>query len=40
MDVRTLVDAGPLIRWLNAGDQWHEWSVSALAGRRGNIAHL
>jgi predicted nucleic acid-binding protein len=35
MDVKTLVDAGPLIGWLNAGDQWHEWSVAALASRRG-----
>jgi len=35
MDVKTLVDAGPLVGWFNAGDQWHEWSVEALKGRRG-----
>ncbi len=28
MQVRTLVDAGPLIGWLNASDQWHDWNVS------------
>ncbi|MEO5960324.1 MAG: PIN domain-containing protein [Opitutaceae bacterium] len=28
--VRYLVDAGPLIGWLNRRDQWHEWSVQAL----------
>jgi predicted nucleic acid-binding protein len=37
MDVRTIVDAGPLIGWLNAGDQWHEWSVTALSARRGPL---
>lgn len=37
MDVKTLVDAGPLIGWLNAGDQWHEWSVAALENRRGTL---
>jgi predicted nucleic acid-binding protein len=35
MEIETIVDAGPLIGWFNAGDQWHEWSVSALSGRRG-----
>jgi predicted nucleic acid-binding protein len=35
MDVKTLVDAGPLIGWLNAGDQWHNWSVATLRTRRG-----
>ena len=34
MDVETIVDAGPLIGWLNAGDQWHEWSISMLGPRR------
>ena len=29
-DVRYLVDAGPLIGWLNQRDQWHAWSVRAL----------
>ena len=37
MDVKTLVDAGPLIGWLNAGDQWHEWSVATLKSRRGSL---
>jgi predicted nucleic acid-binding protein len=31
MQVRTLVDAGPLIGWLNASDQWHDWSVAVLS---------
>ncbi|MEO6568151.1 MAG: DNA-binding protein [Opitutaceae bacterium] len=38
MDVKTLVDAGPLIGWLNEGDQWHGWSVAALESR-GGILH-
>lgn len=33
----TLVDAGPLIGWFNANDQWHEWSVATLSGRRGAL---
>jgi predicted nucleic acid-binding protein len=37
MEVNTIVDAGPLIGWLNAGDQWHEWSVSTLSSRRGPL---
>ena len=37
MDVKTIVDAGPLIGWLNAADQWHEWSVAALTARRGPL---
>lgn len=37
MEVRTVVDAGPLIGWFNAADQWHEWSVSALSARRGPL---
>jgi len=35
MEVKTLVDAGPLIGWFNATDQWHAWSVGALRRRRG-----
>lgn len=35
MDVDTLVDAGPLIGWFNAGDQWHHWSVETLRARSG-----
>ncbi len=34
MDVETIVDAGPLIGWLDRGDQWHQWSVRALSARR------
>ncbi len=37
MEITTLVDAGPLIGWLNATDQWHEWSVATLSARRGPL---
>lgn len=37
MDVKTLVDAGPLIGWFNASDQWHGWSVEALRSRQGAL---
>lgn len=37
MEIKTIVDAGPLIGWLNAADQWHEWSVAALSVRRGTL---
>ena len=37
MEIRTIVDAGPLIGWLNENDQWHEWSVAALTARRGPL---
>jgi hypothetical protein len=37
MEIRTIVDAGPLIGWLNEDDQWHEWSVAALSARRGSL---
>jgi hypothetical protein len=37
MEVQTLVDAGPLIGWLNASDQWHSWSVSTLGKVKGPI---
>jgi predicted nucleic acid-binding protein len=37
MEVRTIVDAGPLIGWLNATDQWHRWSVSVLQKVKGPI---
>lgn len=32
--VETIVDAGPLIGWLDAGDQWHRWSAQVLGERR------
>jgi len=35
MAVDTIVDAGPLVGWLNGSDQWHEWSRQALSRRRG-----
>ena len=37
METRTIVDAGPLVGWFNAADQWHEWSVAALSSRRGPL---
>jgi predicted nucleic acid-binding protein len=37
MEIKTIVDAGPLIGWLNEDDQWHEWSVAALSARRGPL---
>ena len=37
MRVQVLVDAGPLIGWLNAADQWHAWSVSVLSEVRGPL---
>lgn len=37
MEVRCLVDAGPLIGWLNASDQWHDWAVKTLSGIRGPL---
>ncbi len=37
MEIRTIVDAGPLIGWFNLADQWHEWSVAALSARRGPL---
>ncbi len=29
-----IADTGPLIGWINARDQWHEWSVGVLAALR------
>ena len=37
MEIRTIVDAGPLVGWLNAADQWHEWSIAALSACRGPL---
>ncbi len=37
MDVKTIVDAGPLVGWFNKADTLHEWSVAALSGRRGAL---
>ncbi|MBV9126768.1 MAG: DNA-binding protein [Verrucomicrobia bacterium] len=37
MEIKTIVDAGPLIGWLNACDQWHAWSVTTLSARRGPL---
>ena len=37
MEIRTIVDAGPLIGWLNADDRCHAWSLAALSARRGRL---
>ena len=37
MEIKTIVDTGPLIGWLNAADQWHQWSVSLLSTQRGPL---
>lgn len=37
MEIKTIVDAGPLIGWFNAADQWHQWSVKVLSERRGPL---
>lgn len=37
MEPETIVDAGPLIGWLNKADQWHDWSVAVLSARRGPL---
>jgi predicted nucleic acid-binding protein len=37
MEIKTIVDAGPLVGWLNADDQWHAWSSQTLASRRGPL---
>jgi predicted nucleic acid-binding protein len=37
MEVVNLVDAGPLIGWLNAADQWHGWAVETLSAVRGPL---
>lgn len=37
MDVKRIVDAGPLVAWLNAADQWHAWASAALARERGPL---
>ncbi len=37
MEVTALVDAGPLVGWLNAADQWHDWALAALSQVRGPL---
>jgi len=37
MDVKRIVDAGPLVAWLNQADQWHAWATEALAKDRGQL---
>ena len=37
MDVKRIVDAGPLVAWLNASDQWHKWAAAALAQGQGPL---
>lgn len=31
MDPAILVDAGPLVGWFNANDQWHMWATEVLS---------
>jgi len=37
MDVKRIVDAGPLVAWLNASDQWHKWATAALTQGQGPL---
>jgi uncharacterized protein len=37
MEVANLVDAGPLIGWFNASDQWHGWAIETLSSVRGPL---
>lgn len=37
MEIMTIVDAGPLVGWLNSRDQWHAWSVKALSAQIGPL---
>lgn len=37
MDVKRIVDAGPLVAWLNKDDQWHAWAAETLAQSRGPL---
>ena len=37
MDVKRIVDAGPLVAWLNQADQWHEWATEALSQGSGPL---
>ena len=37
MDVKRIVDAGPLVAWLNQADQWHVWATAALQQGRGPL---
>ena len=37
MEPCALVDAGPLVGWFNARDQWHEWSVRVLRQVKGPL---
>jgi len=37
MEPANLVDAGPLVGWFNATDQWHQWSFEVLSSARGPL---
>lgn len=37
MEPEMLVDAGPLVGWFNATDQWHRWSVEVLSTAKGPL---
>ena len=37
MEIVHLVDAGPLVGWFNANDQWHDWATDTLSRVNGPL---
>jgi predicted nucleic acid-binding protein len=37
MEIANLVDAGPLVGWFNASDQWHTWATRVLSDITGPL---
>ncbi len=37
MEIAHLVDAGPLVGWFNANDQWHGWATETLSRVEGPL---